>query len=306
VLYECLTGRRAFGGLPLALLARVLCFDPPPVAQLCPEVPQALSWLVMRMLAKDPKARPKDGAEVAAELTALGPMPDLIGKRAPGASGGESRDPETVPRAARAVHMILAADTGAKSPLLADDEDPDNETRKVQRPGRALHMILAGEAENAPAEGAAPMAPEAGGCDVAQLREAVRPFGAQIEVLPDGAVIAVLPGAETPARDSVRAAECALVLRNLLPEVPMVLLRKASPIQAPAVPPAPPEADDELDEAVRALAAEDMNRLFAAETPGVTGGIRLDQEIARLLPSMFALHHGSTGVYLVGKRDPGA
>jgi hypothetical protein len=307
VLYECLTGRRAFSGLPLALLTRILCFDPPPVAQLCPEVPQALSWLVMRMLAKEPEARPRDGAEVAAALAALGPMPDLIGQRTAATSGGVSRDPETISHASRSVHMILAADTGTRPSLLQGAEDADEETRKVQRSGRALHVILAGEAGNLPGEEAAPAAPEAGCYDIARLREAMQPFGAHIEVLPDGAVIAILPGAETPARDSVRAAECALVLRGLLPEVPMVLLRKAGPLQAPAVPVAPevPAVDDELDEAVRALAAEDMNRLFAgaAETSGVMGGIRLDTGIARLLPAMFALHHGSTGVYLVGKRD---
>lgn len=309
VLYECLTGRRAFSGLPLALLTRILCFDPPPVAQLCPEVPQALSWLVMRMLAKHSGARPQDGAEVAAALAALGAMPDLVGRRSPAPSAGESQDPETIAPASRSVHMILAADTGVRSPLSEGLEDPGRETRKVQRPGRAVHVILAGEGGNLPGEAAAPVAPDAGPCDIDRLREAVQPFGAHLEVLPDGAVIAILPGAETPARDTVRAAECALALRSLLPEVPMVLLRKAGPLRSPPVPvPAAPEApavDDELDEAVRALAAEDMNQLFAgaAETSGVIGGIRLDAGIARLLPAIFALHHGSTGVYLVGKLD---
>ena len=294
VLYECLTGRRAFNGLALALLTRILCFDPPPVVQVCPEVPQALSWLVMRMLAKEPQARPRDGSEVAAALVALGPMPHTIGHAA--SAGGGSQAPETIPNP-RALHMILAADTGTRSAVSYQTRDADEETRKVQRQGRALHVILAAEGGDMPVE-AAPEARAASSQDIARLREAVTPFGAHIEVLPDGAVIAVLPGAETPARDSVRAAECALALRNLLPDVPMVLLRKTGPLQAPV-------AGDELDEAVRALAAEDMNQLFAdaAETSAVAGGIRLDTQMVRLLPAMFALHHSPTGVYLVGKCD---
>ncbi|MBV8762197.1 MAG: serine/threonine protein kinase [Deltaproteobacteria bacterium] len=72
VLYECLTGRRAFEGKHvLALVAKVVLWDPPPVQG----VPAALAEAVQTMLAKDPAARPRDGAEVERLLAAIDTAP---------------------------------------------------------------------------------------------------------------------------------------------------------------------------------------------------------------------------------------
>jgi tetratricopeptide (TPR) repeat protein len=73
VLFECLTGRRAFEGLhAMAVLAQLLLAEVPRVREIQPAVPAALDDLVARMLAKDPAERPADGAEVARELAAVG------------------------------------------------------------------------------------------------------------------------------------------------------------------------------------------------------------------------------------------
>jgi tetratricopeptide (TPR) repeat protein len=72
VLYAALTGRNAFiGNDEMAVLAKILLEEPPPVRRLRPEVPAPLAALVARMLAKDAAARPSDGNAVAAELAAL-------------------------------------------------------------------------------------------------------------------------------------------------------------------------------------------------------------------------------------------
>jgi len=70
LLYETLTGEPPFrGGNARETLTRVLSFDPPPLARVRPEVPQALSDLVGRLLAKEPGDRPWSAREVADSLT---------------------------------------------------------------------------------------------------------------------------------------------------------------------------------------------------------------------------------------------
>jgi tetratricopeptide (TPR) repeat protein len=76
VLYECVTGRPAFAGEHLmAILAKLVLEDPPHASEIAPNVPPELDDLLARMLAKDVDQRPKDGAAVMAELSALRPAP---------------------------------------------------------------------------------------------------------------------------------------------------------------------------------------------------------------------------------------
>ena len=81
LLYEALTGRAPFAGdTVLETLTRICTVRQPPVVELRPEVPAALSSLVDRLLEKDPGDRPESAAAVT---SALG---DLGGTRASGAS----------------------------------------------------------------------------------------------------------------------------------------------------------------------------------------------------------------------------
>ncbi len=69
VLYEMLTGKRAFEGKSQAsLIAAILEKEPEPIATLQPLTPPALERLVRRCLAKDPDGRWQAAADVAAEL----------------------------------------------------------------------------------------------------------------------------------------------------------------------------------------------------------------------------------------------
>ncbi|HEX3344826.1 MAG TPA: AAA family ATPase, partial [Polyangiaceae bacterium] len=56
----------------LAVLAKVLLEPPPTLAVACPALPRELETLLGRLLAKEPAARPADGAALARELRALG------------------------------------------------------------------------------------------------------------------------------------------------------------------------------------------------------------------------------------------
>ncbi len=72
VLYECITGERAFAaGDAISTLARVVMDEPPAIETLAPHAPPALGALIRRMMAKDPAVRPRDGSEVAQALAAL-------------------------------------------------------------------------------------------------------------------------------------------------------------------------------------------------------------------------------------------
>ena len=72
VLYECLVGRVPItADTPVTLIAKVLEEDPKPPFAVVPDIPQALSDLVMWVLAKEREKRPASAAELHARLDAL-------------------------------------------------------------------------------------------------------------------------------------------------------------------------------------------------------------------------------------------
>jgi eukaryotic-like serine/threonine-protein kinase len=79
ILYEMVTGRRAFMGKSVSsVMAAVLATEPQPLSELVPVTPPALAAIVARCLAKDPDERWQSAADVAAalELVAAGrPQP---------------------------------------------------------------------------------------------------------------------------------------------------------------------------------------------------------------------------------------
>ena len=71
VLYEMLTGKRAFEGYSSAeLLAAVVRDDPAPLSAIRRDIPSEIRSIVARCLKKDPAARYPSAAELAAELKA--------------------------------------------------------------------------------------------------------------------------------------------------------------------------------------------------------------------------------------------
>jgi serine/threonine protein kinase len=73
VLYEMLTGRKAFEGKSQAsLISAIMSGEPAPMATLQPLTPQNLEHVVRRCLAKDPGKRWQAAADVARELEWIG------------------------------------------------------------------------------------------------------------------------------------------------------------------------------------------------------------------------------------------
>jgi serine/threonine-protein kinase len=69
VLYEMITGRRAFSGqTPASLIGAILKDDPPALTSLAPIAPASLEHVVRRCLAKDPDDRWQSARDLRAEL----------------------------------------------------------------------------------------------------------------------------------------------------------------------------------------------------------------------------------------------
>jgi serine/threonine-protein kinase len=80
VLYECLTGRRPHEGeSPMALVSKALTERVTPPHEVAADVPQMLSLLVTRALARDPAARPRSAAEMYDELARIAAAEPVAG-----------------------------------------------------------------------------------------------------------------------------------------------------------------------------------------------------------------------------------
>jgi eukaryotic-like serine/threonine-protein kinase len=179
LLYECLTGVPAFAGEhPVAVLAKLLHQHPAGVRERRPEIPEALSRLVERMLAKDRADRPQGGADVSAALRAIGSLrgsaPAVPGI-SPSATGGERR-----------VLSVLLIEPRGPTEHLTPDE------------GARQAMEAVADA-------------------------AVKPFDAEVAILQGGALVVTVAGTGAAHDNAARAARCALVLHESLPDAIVAL-----------------------------------------------------------------------------------
>ncbi|AUX47717.1 protein kinase [Sorangium cellulosum] len=191
VLFECLTGQRAFRGQHVAaLLWKLLLEEPPRARALRPAVPEALDELLARMLAKDARARPEDGVAVARCLDALGAL------ERGGAldESGVAPDPplgEVITTGERRLTSIVAVRPAQASFLKS------TETLSLDEPSPST---------------------------LATVRRAALPLGAQVEVLADGVVVAMVVGAGSATDQTALVARCALQIRASLSGAAVVLV----------------------------------------------------------------------------------
>ncbi|UQA56002.1 serine/threonine-protein kinase [Polyangium aurulentum] len=123
VLFEALSGEPAFrGDSVIALLAKLVFDDPPRLRDLVPGIPSQVEALVERMLAKDPAARPRDGAALLDAIDAVAPSAPRPTRRpptlpTPSSLGGSER---------RVLQIVLIGNvTGAEGePGVREDLSP--------------------------------------------------------------------------------------------------------------------------------------------------------------------------------------
>ena len=198
VAYECLDGgstrimRHA-----AAAVTRALLEPAPPLAEVCPRVPTALSELVARMLAIAPSQRPTDGNALLQELQALGPLEDR----------------QEAPRAQTA---FIA--TGLEKHLLslvvaaAPTAEPGSADRPAfDRSAGALRTLQ-------------------------MLSEQLLRSGGQPSCLPDGTLLLQVPPRESAHDQVAQAAHCALLIKAAWPEAEVAVVTGRDRMAAQSVP----------------------------------------------------------------------
>jgi eukaryotic-like serine/threonine-protein kinase len=117
VLYEMVTGRRAFGGRTQAsVMGAILQHEPPPMSSVQPQIPVLLDHLVSRCLAKDRDDRWQTASDVMRELEWI--AHDAASLRAD-ASRGSQAGVTSWRRATYLVSLIVASLVGLVGYLIA-------------------------------------------------------------------------------------------------------------------------------------------------------------------------------------------
>ncbi len=265
VLYECLTGRPAFAADNLmALLAKVLFEDAPRLRQVG-DFPAALEDLIVRMLSKNVAYRPADATAVAEELADLDGLDD------------------------RALSILR-------------DAAPTSITHGEQR---LVCVVMAGAAPDdaIPAEAFARdgQTLASAGVEVPGVSPIAR-FGARIERLADGSIVAALTGEGDATDHASQAARFALALRELVPNARIVLATGRGIVTGNH------PFGEALDRASRLLLETNTDASAeASESAGPrstrTEPIRIDEVTAGLLDLRFDLSEGPKRVELLGARE---
>ena len=263
VLFECLTGRPAFvGETVLALLVKIMMEEAPRASELRNGLPAAIDELVARMLAKTPANRPADGAAARDAITKIGEV------------GGAFDDGPVAPAAITRgeQHLVSVVIVGGRSsaggPVTAamnDDEAANPMSAELAQ------TMIADDASVAFAE--------------------LARFGARVEALADGAIVATLDSTGAATDQAAQAARCALALRHISPSAPIALAtgRAAFAGRLPIGP-------------VIEKAAKLLRAIGGSEENG-TAPIHLDDVTAGLLPTRFRVREGLAGTELVAEDD---
>jgi eukaryotic-like serine/threonine-protein kinase len=254
VLYECLTGKAAFFADNLmALLGKVL-FEEAPRLRSRGEFPQAMDDLVARMLSKDAAQRPADAQAVALAVEAL--EVDL------------AEDPESIQPMSEAAPRSIT----------------DVEQRLV------CVVMAAASPDSVPPPREGGTLASAGTDSSRQSGSPIARFGARIERLADGSLVATLVGSGDATDHAAHAARFALALREMMPEAPIVLATGRGVVTGKF------PVGEVLDRAASLLESS------SSDAPR-TGPVRLDEVTAGLLDLRFEVVEDGERTELRGTRE---
>jgi eukaryotic-like serine/threonine-protein kinase len=197
VLYECLAGRPPFwADHPLAVMAKILIEEPPPIETLRPDVPDALASLVDAMLSKERTARPADGRAVSEAVrtirASLQPKP---------VSEPPPPPPPPPPRAVltnREQKLLSVLFVARVADTLLSEREAYQPTMFVES--------------------------ESTGGTIDTVYSEVLKHGGGAARLVDGSIVVTLPGQGPVLEQAARAARCALSVSHALPQHPIALV----------------------------------------------------------------------------------
>ncbi len=177
--------------------------------------------------------------------------------------------------------LLDALDLHARPDLVARPSSPPAALTSNEQ--RVVSVMLAG-VPSASADDVADTLPAVRPDDA--LASRVAPFGARLETLANGAIVALLAGEGTPVEHAARAARCALALRKALPDAPMVLVTGRS-VVAGRLP----------------MGAVIDRAAVMLRTIASSGSIRIDENTAGLVDRRFDVSGDAVGLVLRGERD---
>ncbi|WP_437803021.1 serine/threonine-protein kinase [Sorangium sp. So ce693] len=298
VLFECLAGRPAFAGAsPMAALSRVLLMNPPRLRDVRADAPAPLDELVARMLSRQPGDRPRDGAEVAAELDRIAAMgggwtapPD-----APTLSGGAPLDAPAhglAPRdraaltlgEQRVVSLVLLGEPGLGEPghgaaRAPQPAPPAQEAPGEPPPGSRRSQLPPASCRSQPPPGSSRWQPPTTSARAAEIRSLVELHGGRLTQLVPGVELVMMSGPGSAVDRAERAAQCALALRGELPGAPLCVITGRGVISAGLA------EGDVIDRGLAELrAALDQREVRA---------VRIDRATADMLGPRFVVAHAA-------------
>ena len=300
-LYHLVTGRPPFGGSTTAKLLAHQVKTALPLHATLPDVPEELSAVVQRMMAKSPDDRHASAAEVAHDLTPFGP-----GRSAADEFRGLGATP--MPVSGRLPFLTASGTAAATENLSATAA---RSTRAGTEAGKSTDLISAQETRKI---AAAPPAPPANrpvrrvrrGVAFAVLATATVAGGIAAVALSGGPAASVTPApadVQRPAprpsaipRSQAQVQKLAPPAAAVAPDGRMVLVRKLDTPGAEAPPPAPPgKPSPPNPRVVEGLAySPDGKHVLAAN---LTGEVRL-WDPATGLPTRTFLGHKPTPLRL--------
>lgn len=295
VLYTCLCGRPPFASSRmLANLTAILFLDPVPVSVQCPEAPDALIDVLDRMLAKDPSRRPASAAAVAEELARFDALVET--PRRPLSRSGR-RPYQTPPQGQPPADLELQPEAADEPSPGLDENTATTQTFQVSTATRArehssLFILAALDEERLGTSHGVESDDERTATwaeRVAKLSDVVMASSGMSSVLADGTFVAMFARSRQGSEDLDRAAQCALELRAVIPQAPMVMgIGDELPDVAA------------LERLVDTLVEESLRRIMVRARNKPAGEqIRLGEGLADALAGRFPIKRDDVAQYLV-------
>lgn len=169
IFYEALTGQKAFGAATFhGILHLVAQAHPTPLGVLRPDVPEALSGLVMRALSGNPRARPASARAMQDELRSVFD----VTRRGSASMRGETAslvDAAASPSIEMPPASATKRPTAMRAGDLYEDEtstDTDTDRKSIQALARAIEGTVDEASADHPIRTVRPAAPTAGETDI--------------------------------------------------------------------------------------------------------------------------------------------